>query len=195
MRYNLSEIVELIKNRRTIYPEFFTSRKVHQEQVELLLNAAIWAPTHGKTQPWRFTVFMDDSREDLATFLSETYLKCTPEEEQKDSKLAKMLNRPKQSTAIIAVHMHRTTDTRIPEHEEYAAVCAAVQNMLLVATAYGLGSFWSTPKFLDSPESRQFFDLGANDKCLGLIYLGYSKEEWPKGQRRPIEYLTEWRTR
>lgn len=194
MRYNLSEIVELIKGRRTIYPEFYSSRKVHKEQVELILNAGIWAPTHGKTQPWRFTVFMNDQREELSKFLSETYLEFTPKEEQKDTKLAKMLNRPMQSSAIIAVHMHRTPDTRIPEHEEFSAVSAAIQNMLLVATAYGLGSFWSTPKFLDSDQARQFFDLGEKDKCLGLIYLGYTKEEWPKGQRRPIEYLTEWRT-
>ena len=59
MRYNLSEITELIRNRRTIYPEQFSDRKVHLEQIELILNNAQWAPTHGNTQPWRFVVFAD----------------------------------------------------------------------------------------------------------------------------------------
>ena len=36
MKYNLSEITELIKNRRTIYPKFYSSRKVHKEIIEHL---------------------------------------------------------------------------------------------------------------------------------------------------------------
>ena len=59
MLFNLSEINELIRSRRTIYPEQFSDRKVHIEQIEVLLNNAQWAPTHGNTQPWRFKVFME----------------------------------------------------------------------------------------------------------------------------------------
>ena len=54
MRFNLSEVTELIRERRTIVPEQFSDRKVHKEQLELILNNAQWAPTHGNTQPWRF---------------------------------------------------------------------------------------------------------------------------------------------
>ena len=38
MKYNLSEITDVIKNRRTIYPTFFSSRKVHKEIVEKILG-------------------------------------------------------------------------------------------------------------------------------------------------------------
>ena len=38
MKYNLSEITELIKNRRTIYPKFYSSRKVHKEIIEHLIK-------------------------------------------------------------------------------------------------------------------------------------------------------------
>ena len=69
MKYNLSEITEVIKNRRSIAPEKFSSRQVHREQIELLLNNAIWAPSHGMTQPWRFKVFMGDGRKRIAEFL------------------------------------------------------------------------------------------------------------------------------
>ena len=62
MKYNLSEIIEVIKNRRTIYPENFTGRIVQKDVIEKLLSCAIWAPTHGKTQPWRFKVFQDSGR-------------------------------------------------------------------------------------------------------------------------------------
>jgi nitroreductase len=91
MRYNLSEITELIRNRRTIYPEQFSERKVHREQIELMLNNAQWAPTHGNTQPWRFIVFADAGREKLSDFLSGTYLEITPIEKQNDSRLLLLL--------------------------------------------------------------------------------------------------------
>ena len=84
MKYNLSEITDVIRNRRTIYPEQFSDRKVHQEQIELLLNNAIWAPTHGNTQPWRFKVFIEDARQNLSDFLVRTYCEVTPEQDQND---------------------------------------------------------------------------------------------------------------
>ena len=61
MRYNLSEITEIIRDRRSIYPEQYSKRKIHREQIELLLNNAIWAPSHGLTQPWRFVVLQDNA--------------------------------------------------------------------------------------------------------------------------------------
>ena len=78
MKYNLSEITEIIKNRRTIYPQFYSSRKVHKEIIEHLLQNSTWAPTHGMTQPWRFKVFTEESRKILSDTLSMLYKQLTP---------------------------------------------------------------------------------------------------------------------
>jgi hypothetical protein len=40
---------------------------------------------------------------------------------------------------------------------------------------------------------NEFLDIGEKDKCLGLFYMGYPSIDWPKGQRKPIEYLTTWK--
>jgi nitroreductase len=192
MRFNLSEINELIRSRRTIYPEQFSSRKVHREQIELILNNAIWAPTHGNTQPWRFKVFMEDGLNSLSGFLGRTYLAITPEEKQSDVKLSKMLKRPLQSSVVIAVCMERQAEEKILEIEEIEAVACAIQNMHLTCTAYGLGGFWSTPKLIYHSLTNEFLGLGEKDKCLGLFYIGYPEIEWPKAHRKPLEYITEW---
>ena len=89
--------------------------------------------------------------------------------------------------------MARQKEERIPEIEEIQAVACAVQNMQLTATAYGIGSFWSTPKVIYTQQMNDFLGLNVKDKCLGLIYLGYSKEEWPKSHRKPLEYNTSWK--
>ena len=126
--------------------------------------------------------------------MGSVYLKEVDEEEQNDAKLAKLIRRPLISSVVIAVCMSRQKEERIPEIEEIEAVACAVQNMQLTATAYGIGSFWSSPKIIYSDSMKEFLELEEKDKCLGLIYLGYSKEEWPKSHRKPLEYNTVWRT-
>lgn len=194
MRFNLSEINELIRERRTIYPEQFSSRKVHREQIEVILNNAQWAPTHGNTQPWRFKVFMgEEHRQDLSQFLGKTYQEVVPKEQQKDQKLAKLMRRPMITSVVIAVCMERQPEEKILEMEEIEAVACAIQNMHLTCTAYGLGGFWSTPKLIYTPQMNEYLGLGGKDKCLGLFYVGYPEIEWPKAHRRPLDYTTEWK--
>ena len=192
MRYNLSEITEIIKNRRTIYPQFYSSRKVHKEIIEHLLQNATWAPTHGMTQPWRFKVFTEESRKTLSDTLSMLYKQLTPTENFREDKFAKMQARPFQASAAIVAYMKRGDNPKIPEIEEISSVACAIQNLCLTATAYGIGSFWSTPKIIYTKEMNDFLKISDEDKCMGIIYLGYPNDEWPKGQRKPIEYLTEW---
>jgi nitroreductase len=193
MRYNLSEITDIIRDRRTIYPEQYSTRKVHKEQIELLLNNAIWAPTHGLKQPWRFIVFQENALLDLAENLGASYLKHVPKEKQEDAKLAKLLTRPKLASAVIAVIMHHEKTSSISEQDDFAAVSCAIQNMHLTATAQGIGAFWATPAILKSVHFESFLGLTEEQSCIGLFYLGYPSIEWPKGQRKPIEYLTTWK--
>jgi nitroreductase len=192
MRYNLSEITAVIQDRRSIKPEQFSTRKVHREMVEKVLNNAIWAPTHGMTQPWRFKVFMGEGIQKLATFQAELYKEITSEELFKQSKYDKLLARPAKASAVIAICMKRQESGSIPEVEEVAAVACAVQNMFLSCTAYGLAAYWGSGGVTYTDGLKEFLGLSKDDKCLGYFYMGYPEGEWPKGQRRPIEYVTDW---
>jgi nitroreductase len=194
MKYNLSEISEVIKNRRTIFPEQFSDRKIHREQIEVLLNNAIWAPNHGLSQPWQFKVFMENGRIKLADFLGEMYTKLTPQADFNEGKFTMLKNRPLLAGAVIAVSLKRNPESRISELEEIEAVACAIQNMYLTCTAWGLGGFWSTPKLIYTTEMNTFLGISETDKCLALFYVGYPKPdlEWPKSRRKPIEYYTEW---
>jgi nitroreductase len=192
MKFNLSEITELIRARRSVMPETYSDRKVHREQVELILTNATWAPTHGLTQPWRFKVFMDGGLKTLGAFLPELYKLKTNPEQFKQAKADRLLQRTERVSVIIALCMERDKTAKIAEIEEVEAVACAVQNMMLTCTAYGLGCFWSSPKFVYSAEMNEFLNLAIDDKCLGLFYIGYPTGEWPKSHRKPLEYVTEW---
>lgn len=187
MKYNLSEINEIIRNRRTIYPEQFSERKVHKEIILNLLENARWAPTHGMTQPWFFKIFYGEGIKKFIDFHSENI-----NDKFDGQKLEKLKGRADKASAIIAIGMRRQATGKIPEIEEVEAVACAVQNMFLTATAHGIAFYWGSGGLTYSEEMKNFLGLKSIDQCLGLIFLGYPSIEWPKGQRRPVEYYTEW---
>lgn len=192
MRYNLSEIKAVIADRRTIYPEYFSKRKVSVEIIKELLDHAKWAPTHRYTQPWSFTVFTGDGTTKLATWQSTAYREMSGESFSQE-KFDKLASRPLLASAIIAVSMKRDEEERDPEQEEIASVAMAVQNMMLLATAHGIGIYWSTGGLTYTQEMMEFLGLGDNDRFMGLLYVGYPEDEWPKKtRRRPVEYFTTW---
>lgn len=191
MKYNLTETVELIKERRTIFPENFSSRKVHKEQLELMLEAANWAPTHGHTEPWRFKVFSGNALSNLMDELADIYKETTPPEKFLQPKYDRLLKRAEQASFVVAICMKRHDQTKISELDEIMAVAASVQNIMLVGTAYGIGTFWSTGS-ISNERVKQFLHLEDKDKCLGFLYVGYPQGEWPKGKRNIWLNKVEW---
>lgn len=193
MKYNLSEITEIIQNRRTIYPEFFSSRKVHKEQIELLLDSARWAPTHKLTQPWFFKVFYGEGLNSFSNFFAETYKQITPPEKFSQMKYDKMKLRVQKSSAIIVAAMKRDEKESVPLVEELASASAAIQNMLLTATAYGIGIYWGSGGPTYSLQMKDFIGLTEKDQVLGVLFVGYPENEWPrKTPRKPREYYSNW---
>ena len=121
MKFNLSETTELIRNRRSIMPEQYLERKVHREQIEVILTNGTWAPSHGMTQPWRFKVFMGSGLKKLADFLPELYKMKTPPDQFKESKYMRFQERPLKTSVIIMVCMERDPSGKISEMEEIEA--------------------------------------------------------------------------
>jgi nitroreductase len=192
MRYNLSEIKALIEDRRTIFPEQFSKRKVSKEILKELLEHAKWAPTHRFTQPWSFTVFTGDGVKKLADWQSDTY-RLAAGSSFSEEKFEKLHDRPLLASAIIAVSMKRDAEERDPDQEEVASVAMAVQNMMLVATAHGIGVYWGTGGVTYTQAVKDYLGLKKNDRFMGFLYVGYPEGEWPKKTRRkPQEYYTTW---
>ncbi len=197
----------LIRRRRTIKPDKMDNRAVDKRYIATILENANWAPSHGLTEPWRFTVFSGEAREDLAAMLRRLYVSKTPEENFREDKLEKLGRNPLLADVAIVIGMKRQDSERIPEIEEIEAVACAVQNMHLTASAIGLGAFWSTPPIVYTPEMTKLIDLDPDrDKCLGIFYLGWpegseaneqadgsQEDKWPKGRRRPVEEKITWK--
>ena len=185
-------INHIITTRRTIKPKMMANRDIPLDILQQMLENANWAPTHGMTEPWRFSVFMGAAREKLASFLAETYKAITPVEIFKSNKYEGMRENAMLAPAVIAIGMKRQPSKKISELDEIQAVACAVQNMHLTATAHGLGGFWSTNIAAVSSEMAAYIGLDKEDRALGLFYVGYPKVDWPTGSRQPMEDKVRW---
>lgn len=183
-------VSELMRKRRSVFPKTYNQKPILKEIIEQMLENANWAPTHRLTEPWRFRVFMGDALQRLGDYLGDFYRNSVPPDEFSEAKFNKSKESPAQSACVIAICMERDATGSVPEWEELAAVACAVQNMWLTCTAYGIGSYWSTPKA--ALEGDEFFELKTGERCLGLFYMGYHDLPELPGKRSPVSEKTTW---
>ncbi|MBD1259683.1 nitroreductase [Maribacter polysiphoniae] len=181
-------IFDLIKDRRSVFPDQYVDIPISKKDLDQILEAANWAPSHKKTEPWRFKVMQGESKERLGTFLSTKYQEV--EERPKQVKIKKLKENPTKSAVVIAICMQRDPNGSVPEWEEVAAVAMAVQNMWLCCTEIGIGCYWSSPGLITHMD--EFFDLAEGEKCLGFLYMGFFEGELAIGQRNPIKDKVVW---
>jgi nitroreductase len=114
MKYNTEDVNQLIRNRRSVFPnQFEAGKKIDDAIVREILVNATWAPNHGQTEPWRFVVFTDKGLEKLATFQSELYKKEAGEN-FKEATYQNLSTNPLKASHIIAICMKRDPNKKIP---------------------------------------------------------------------------------
>ncbi|MGX1022888.1 nitroreductase [Flavobacterium sp. CS20] len=183
------DIFDCIKHRRSVYPHQFTDEVIPDEDIQKLLELANWAPTHRKTEPWRFKVFSDDFKAKAAKYFKDIYLKTS--EKPKRFKAKKIVEKFDQSSHVIAVCMQRDPKESIPEWEEIAATAMAVQNMWLATSSLNIGMYWSTPAFKN--HLGKLVSLNEGENCLGFLYLGKFEDKLPLLERQSsIDDKTDW---
>ena len=186
------QLNELIKNRRSVFPDqFVAGKKVDDEIIKQILTNATWAPNHGQGEPWEFTAFTGEGLKAFANFQSELY-KQEAGENFKEDKYIKMQQQPLKASHIISIATKRSAKKGIPEIEDIAAVSCAVQNIYLSVSAYGLGGYWTTGGVTYMEKAKPFFGLGEEDRLLGFFYIGYIAVPSPAGKRQPLDEKMKW---
>ena len=182
---NKETLNSVIRNRKSIYPKDYATGEIPDDIInEVLLNAN-HAPTHRMTQPWFFKVYKNESKQKLINIISKI-------DESKISKIKhdKFIQKINDSNTIISIFLNRDKKERLPEWEEIAAVSMAVQNMWLTCYVNNIGSYWSTPGFIQ--EYGKLVNLDNNESSLGFFFMGvYNHKETAK-LRDDITTKVEW---
>ncbi len=185
------DLLELIRLRRSINQAFLRPDAVAEKIVEEMLEAAMYAPSHGRTDPWRFSVFTGEARRALGKTFATSYQLGTAADKYKAEN--EQAQRERVWLAPVWISIGLQASGKFPEWEEIAAVSCAVQNMNLIAASYGLGSYWTSGMVTLHEHTVKFLGLTPPAKTLGFLYVGYPKEAYPTPTRKDWREKVSWR--
>ena len=156
----MNPILNLIFHRRSIRK--YTDQPVEAEKLELLLKAAMAAPSAMNCKPWEFVVVTD------------------PEKLEKFRK--KLIFGNRNAPAAIIICGNPILSANPAAHLFWVQDCSlAGENILIAAAGLGLGTVWIGvhPVAEFARVVRDVTGIPRHVKPLGLIYVGYPAEEKP----------------
>jgi nitroreductase len=175
-------VLAAIQARRSVSPRRLGPPAPTDEDIARLAMAALAAPDHGMLRPWRLIVPV---AERLADLFEQTLLARLPDaaEERRRHEREKALNAPAQ---LILVARIDDAHPGIPVHEQWIAVGAALQCLLLAAEALGFAAKILSGERAADPAIHRGLDLAANESVVGFIALGTVREA--PGARAPADH-------
>lgn len=185
---SFDDFAHLVRSRRT-HMLVDRQQPVPTELIEQLCELATWAPNHKKTWPWKFAVFTGEGRNSLGeAFVADMIESDVGDEGKRTKTLTKYARTPVSLVVGCAPHEHPTFHA-----ENRDAVAAAIQNILLGATAAGLASFWGTAPLIDAPRALELCGFDPEDRILAVIYLGWPTSTVEAPERPPpfIRYVAD----
>jgi nitroreductase len=183
------EVYQAIARRRTI--KKYRADAIPRELIERLLDAAVQAPNHFQTLPWRFTVLTGAAKDGLAALRRQQVAERMDDTTTPGAltKLDETYRKMAGAAALVAVTAKHNADPLIDVENSYATA-AATQNLLLAATAEGLASYWSSG-IATYPQARAYLGLPDDEHIIAVVHLGYPALELP-ARRRTAREFTRW---
>ena len=147
----MEEFLDVMTSRRSVRE--YTDEPVEAEHVEAILKAAMTAPSAKDLRPWHFVVVR---KRKVLDELAGVH------------KYAYMLEQAPLAIVVCG-------DERISERHWVEDTCAATQNMLLAATAVGLGGTWigMYPSKKRQKSVRKILDIPDHVGVLCTVALGH----------------------
>ena len=192
-----NETLNTIYQRRSIRQ--FQDKPVSDALIQAVLDAANQAPSAHNQQSWKFVVIRNEKKQDLARLVS----KKAADFPKPSASILRMAGRSIGSAPVVIAAMNTGTliehGTELFNIEaepaldffrtmEIQSSAAAVENLLLAATALGLGSVWLGILFLIKRQVLSF--LGEKQgEFMAVIPLGYPKRESSGPKKQALEYV------
>lgn len=159
-----NSIINQIHSRRSI--RRFTDKPIQDENIMILLEAGIWAPSGLNNQPWMFSIIKDEMvKNDIAQY----------------TKYSRII---RDAYCCIAVFYNRPVGYN--RDKDIMSIGACIQNMLLAATSLGIGSVWLGEILAMKEDVRKTLGIGEEQELMAVVALGYPNEQ-PKSNRKPLQ--------
>ena len=182
-------MIETLAARRSIRE--FTAREVTRAEIEALLDAAVSAPNHRLTQPWRFYVLGREARRGLGLALGSRKAKKIEDPVAAEALRQKVGDEHAALPLVIAVAVVLDDNPEIRE-EDYAAGMMAVLNLSLAAVEMGLGTHIKSGGVMDDPAARAAMGIAEGERVIAMVNVGEPATVPAPKARKPASELTTW---
>jgi nitroreductase len=180
------ELYEAIKGRRSVRK--FKTTPVPRDHIEKIFEVALWAPSGMNRQNWKFFVLAGERKEELVSISSTSFQYLEPQLQQLYAEKPKIIESTRrffkrlgEAPIVVCAYFE---PANMEDVTSFQNVAAAIQNLLLVAHAEGLGTCWMTGPVTVANEISRF--LGVKDMTLVAITpMGYPDETPKVPPRRP----------
>lgn len=196
-------MIQEIENRRIIRK--YKSDEVDGEILEDMIHSATLAPSAKNRQPWKFIVYRGNEKEKLVEIMRQgiqsekkthelmpEWAFAIPDAENtvrimgEAPCLIAVLN-TNQKTPFAGIE----NENRIVEICDSLSIGAAIENMILTAAGYGLGTLWIANTCFAYKDLVDF--IGTDDQLTGIVAVGYPAENPNKRPRKRMEEIVEYR--
>ena len=180
---------DAINSRRSI--KRFTPREITRAEIEQLLDAAVRAPNHKLTQPWRFYVLGPEARHAYGLALGDRKARKLEDAEAGRKVREQVAQEHRTLPVMIAVAVVDSDNAELRE-EDYAAAMMAVQNLSLAAVEMGLGTHIKTGAVMADPAARKAAGVKDGERIVAIVNVGEPSDVPPPKQREPAAKFTTW---
>lgn len=195
---NSQELYNLIESRKSIRK--FKKDPVPKDVLEKILNAAVHAPSGKNRQNWRFFVVQGKKRDEYLKYSQKSWLgiKDILQKRLKPS-LYEFTERffYTLGDAPVIIFCYSINDKEERYHTSIGSVYMAVQNMILAATAEGLGTCPMGAPLEIKDEVNNFLNIkniklpeGSEIELLCAVVLGWPDHQPPKAPRQIDNRIT-----
>lgn len=187
MRVSIPPIIEQRRSTKK-----FTERAITRDEIETLLDAAILAPNHRLTRPWRFYVLGPESRYAYGMALGERKARKLPDPDAARALRETVATEHRNLPCMIAVAVVQNDNPETRE-EDYAAAMMAIENLALSAVALGLGTHIKTGGVMGDAAAREATGVSEAERIVAIVNVGEPAEQTTPRKREPAASFTIWR--
>jgi nitroreductase len=138
-------------------------------ELDLILDAALRAPDHGRLRPWRFVLIRGERRQAWADRLAEAAKARDP---VNGPMMAEKSRAWVARTPLIIAVGAEVKAGNIPEIEQLLSAGAAAMNMLNAIHLLGYGGMWVTGANSYDPQINKALGFTAPSRLVGFLGVG-----------------------
>ncbi len=181
--------LDTLRSRRSIRQ--FTDRPPTREQIETILDAAVMAPNHRLTQPWRFYVLGPEARFAYGLALGNRKAKKIEDATAADTMRQNVAKEHQSLPLMLVVAYVEDVNLEIRD-EDLAATMMAVQSIALAAVDLGLGTHIKTGAIMNDPAARTAAGVPEGERIVAVLNIGEPAMVPPAKERKSAASLTTW---